>query len=175
MKHDEILTDIEAIIAAGNARTSTARNEVNLAMINHLCDALGDQNPVYSDPAAAREAGHNDVVAPPAALQVWNMPLPGRPVPPNDVDRAYAILEGHGYPYVVAVNCEQEYERYLSPGDLLTAEERVESITGPKQTALGEGYFLTTLTDVKDRGGNGVGTMRFRTLWYSTNGSVTDE
>ena len=38
---------------------------------------------------------------------------------------------------------------------------------GPKQTGLGEGYFITTLTTYTDQQGERVGTMRFRTLWYN--------
>lgn len=158
---------IGAIIAAGRERVSVARDEVNRPMIHHLCDAMEETNPIYLDPEAARAAGHPDVVAPPSALQVWNMINPSDPVIESDVDRAYAELAESGYPKVVAVNCDQEYDRYLVPGDVLTATETVETLVGPKQTGLGEGYFITTLTSYTDQRGERVGTMRFRTLWYN--------
>jgi hypothetical protein len=158
---------IGEIIAAGRERVSVARDAVNRPMIHHLCDAMEERNPIYLDPAAARAAGHPDVVSPPSALQVWNMINPSDPEVESDVDRAYAILAECGYPNVVAVNCDQEYDRYLSPGDVLTATEKVETFVGPKQTGLGEGYFITTLTSYTDQSGERVGTMRFRTLWYN--------
>ena len=157
---------VNRIIEEANERVSVARDPVNRPMIHHLCDALEERNPVYLDPEVARAAGHPDVVAPPSALQVWNMMNPGEPEVSSDVDRAYELLAESGYPKVVAVNSEQEYDRYLVPGDVLTAHERVESLTGPKQTGLGEGYFITTLTTYTDQNGERVGTMRFRTLWY---------
>ncbi|MGP5163117.1 FAS1-like dehydratase domain-containing protein [Arthrobacter rhombi] len=166
---------IARIIDAANERISVARDPVNRPMIHHLCDALDEHNPIHLDAAVARAAGHPDVVAPPSALQVWNMTNPGETPEPSDVDRAYALLGECGYPNVVAVNCDQEYDRYLAPGDVLTATERVESFTGPKQTGLGEGYFITTLTTYTDQEGLRVGTMRFRTLWYATSRRNTDD
>ncbi|MSR97803.1 MaoC family dehydratase [Arthrobacter sp. BL-252-APC-1A] len=160
-------TSIGEIITDARERVSVARDEVNRPMIHHLCDAVGERNPAYLDPEAARAAGHPGVVAPPSALQVWNMINPSDPVIESDVDRAYAELAEAGYPKVVAVNCDQEYDRYLVPGDILTAAEKVESLVGPKQTGLGEGYFITTLTTYTDQKGERVGTMRFRTLWYN--------
>lgn len=158
---------IGEMIAAGRERVSVARDEVNRPMIHHLCDAMAETNPIYLDPEAARAAGHPDVVAPPSSLQVWNMINPSDAEIESDVDRAYAILAECGYPNVVAVNCDQEYDRYLTTGDVLTATEKVETFTGPKQTGLGEGYFITTLTSYTDQQGERVGTMRFRTLWYN--------
>lgn len=158
---------IGKIVADGRERVSVARDEVNRPMINHLCDAMEETNPIHLDPEAARAAGHPDVVAPPSALQVWNMMNPSDPEIESDVDRAYAILAESGYPKVVAVNCDQEYDRYLVPGDVLTAREKVETFIGPKQTGLGEGYFITTLTTYTDQASMRVGTMRFRTLWYN--------
>lgn len=159
--------EIGEIIAAGRERVSVARDEVNRPMIHHLCEVMGEGNPIHLDPEVARAAGHPDVVAPPSALAVWNMINPADQEIESDVDRAYAILAECGYPKVVAVNCDQEYDRYLSPGDVLTSTEKVETFVGPKQTGLGEGYFITTLTTFTDQQGERVGTMRFRTLWYN--------
>lgn len=165
MSHDPTAA-ITAMIERGDERVSVARDAVNRPMINHLCDVMEDTNPLYLDAEAARAAGHTDVISPASALQVWNMINPSDPVIESDVDAAYELLAEAGYPKVVAVNCDQEYDRPLVPGDLLTARERVETFVGPKQTGLGEGYFITTLTTYTDQNNERVGTMRFRTLWY---------
>ena len=47
---------------------------------------------------------------------------------------------------MVATNCEQEYTRYLRPGDRVIAHDRIESISEQKATALGIGYFIDTRT-----------------------------
>lgn len=169
MDQDGMEKEIHRIIESGHTRISVARDPVNRPMIHHLCDALGDRNPVYRDPEAAQGAGHTDVVAPPSALQVWNMVNPGETdsATPSDVDRAYDLLRYGGFPNVVAVNSEQEYSRYLIPGDVLTCAEKVEHLSAPKSTKLGPGYFITTLTTYTDQEDRFVGSMRFRTLWYA--------
>lgn len=174
MSNEEIETQIGRIIADGDSRTMSARDPVNRPMIHHLCDALDDRNPVYLDPDAARAAGFDDVVAPPSALQVWNMATPREMVERREsvVDRAYDTLRHGGYPNCVAVNCEQEYGRYLVPGDVLTAVEQVAELSAHKETRLGPGYFITTLTTYTDQHGEFVGSMRFRTLWYATRASA---
>lgn len=174
LSQQELADEVAQIIAADVRRTSIARDPVNRPMIHHLCDALEDRNPVYLNVESAQAVGHADVVAPPGALQVWNMAVPSQEVQASEVERAYGLLTEAGYPNVVAVNCEQTYERYLVPGDLLTAEERVESLVGPKTTGLGEGYFITTLTTLTDQDDQVVGTMRFRTLWYATDRTEDD-
>lgn len=165
---------ITAIIDKGDERVSIARDPVNRPMIHHLCDAMEETNPLYLDEDLARAAGHPDVIAPASSLQVWNMINPSDPVIESDVDTAYALLAEAGYPKVVAVNCDQEYDRPLVPGDVLTAHEKVETLAGPKQTGLGEGYFITTLTTFTDQNDQRVGTMRFRTLWYDPTKRSTD-
>ncbi|HVM40349.1 MAG TPA: MaoC family dehydratase N-terminal domain-containing protein, partial [Acidimicrobiia bacterium] len=140
---------------------------VNEAMIRHLCETIGDQNPVYTDAEAAAASVHGGIVAPPASLQVWTMSGFHPAVDPNDRQPSLTkIMTDEGYTGVVATNCEQEYRRYLRPGDHLTMVSEVEDIVGPKTTALGEGYFITTLETYTDQQGEVVGTMRFRLFRY---------
>ena len=67
---------------------------------------------------------------------------------------------------MVATNCDQEYERYLRLGDLISAESVIEDVSPEKRTGLGAGHFVTTRTDFKDQHGELVGTMRFRILKF---------
>ncbi len=103
-------------------------------------------------------------------LQVWNMkglrPDPAGPDGPSAHDRVMALLDEAGYASVVATNCEQEYRRYLVPGDVLTETSHLESVSDLKRTALGDGFFLTTVRSYRDQGGDEVGTMRFRLLKF---------
>ena len=52
------------------------------------------------------------------------------------------LFDDAGYVGVVATNCEQTYHRYLAPGEQLTVHAEITDVVGPKQTALGEGFFI---------------------------------
>jgi uncharacterized OB-fold protein len=76
------------------------------------------------------------------------------------------LVNNAGFTSVVATNCDQEYVRYLRPGDRLSVTTVIESISEQKQTALGTGHFITTRATYADQNGEVVGTMRFRILKF---------
>ncbi|GIH92554.1 bifunctional MaoC family dehydratase N-terminal/OB-fold nucleic acid binding domain-containing protein [Planobispora siamensis] len=143
--HDRLTALAERQAAAGEVRGLAAADPVNVPMIRHWADAMGDANPVYTDAEAAAASVHGGIVAPPAMIQVWTMPGVNRRARqgPTPVDDVLAMLDGNGYTGVVATNCEQTYHRYLRPGDRPVPATRFTGLTGPKRTALGEGYFVT--------------------------------
>ncbi|MFC4001037.1 bifunctional MaoC family dehydratase N-terminal/OB-fold nucleic acid binding domain-containing protein [Prauserella oleivorans] len=145
------MNDIEEaarrIAAAGQSRPLLARDPVNQAMVNNWVEAIGDTNPVYSDPEFAERSVHGGLVAPPAMAQVWTMRgLHGRRADDDPFGRMLGVLDDAGYTSVVATDSEQTYHRYLRHGERVAASARLESVTGPKRTALGEGWFVTTRT-----------------------------
>jgi len=138
-------------------------------MIRHWCDALGDANPVYTDPAAAAASRHGGIIAPPAMLQAWTMRgLDRRPGPPGEyvIGKLFALLDEAGFTSVVATNSDQEYVRPLRPGDHLTVSGVIEAVSDEKRTALGAGHFVTWLDTYRTDDGEVVGTMRFRVLKF---------
>ena len=141
---------------------------VNQPMIRHWVEAVGDENPVYTDPAAAEQSVHGPVVAPPVMLQAWVM-RGVRPRPAsggNARDELMRLLDGAGFTSVVATNCEQEYHRYLHLGDHLSTTTIIEAVSDEKATGLGVGHFVTTRVDYRTEEGELVGTMRFRILKF---------
>ncbi len=139
----DLQAGIDAIIASGRGEPTVGRDPVNQPMIHHWTDAIGDTNPIYVDEAAARAAGHDGIVAPPAMIQVWTMMGLGRARSEDDpLARAMKLFDDAGYVGVVATNCDQTYHRYLKPGEQVAMSAEIVSIIGPKQTALGEGYFI---------------------------------
>ncbi|MGN7778280.1 bifunctional MaoC family dehydratase N-terminal/OB-fold nucleic acid binding domain-containing protein [Mycolicibacterium sp. 22603] len=139
----ELQAGIEAVLAAGSSSPTVARDPVNQPMIHHWVDAIGDKNPIYVDAEAARAAGHPGIVAPPAMIQVWTMMGLGRSRSDDDpLARAMKLFDDAGYVGVVATNCDQTYHRYLQPGEQVAMSAEIVGIVGPKQTALGEGYFI---------------------------------
>jgi uncharacterized OB-fold protein len=52
------------------------------------------------------------------------------------------LMDDNGYIGVVATNCEQTYHRYLQPGEHVSISSEMGDVVGPKQTGLGEGWFI---------------------------------
>ena len=150
-----------------------AWDRVNRAMIRHWCEAMGDKNPVYSDPAVAAPMGApaGAVIAPPTMMQAWTMTGFGAQHPPGSDMReqnpAMPYLKEYGYLAVVATDCEQEYMLPICEGDDINSRSTIESVSGRKTTALGVGYFVTQLTEYRNQHDEVVGTMRFRILKYT--------
>ena len=46
---------------------------VNQPMIRHWVEAVGDEDPIYTQPEAAEKSVHGEIVAPPVMLQAWVM------------------------------------------------------------------------------------------------------
>jgi uncharacterized protein len=163
------------IAAAGESAPRLARDPVNLPMIRNWTEAMGDANPVYTDAEFAARSVHGGLVAPPAMAQVWTMRglHPGNDRGDDSGDDPgddplglmSAALDEAGFTSVVATNCEQEYHRYLRHGEQVTVRARLESVTGPKQTALGEGWFVTTRSTWYV-GTEAVASMMFRLLKF---------
>ena len=144
MNPDDIHKTVEDIKTAGPSKARVGRDPVNQPMIRHWVDAIGDENQIYIDEAAAKAAGHPGVVAPPAMIQVWTMMGLGGERPGDDpIGPIMELFDGAGYVGVVATNCDQTYHRYLRPGEDVSVVAELTDVVGPKQTALGEGYFIS--------------------------------
>lgn len=154
---DELDTRLKAFEGRPAAVARAGKDPVNAAMIRHWCEAMGDTNPAYRGP---------DAIAPPTMLQAWTMSgLTGQPGRAHAYDELLGLLDEAGYTSVVATDCEQEYLRPLRPGDEITFDSVVESVSERKTTKLGTGYFVTTRMDLHV-GPDLAGTHRFRILKY---------
>jgi uncharacterized OB-fold protein len=122
------------IAASGESALRPAAHPVNQPMIDHWLEALNSHH-LPTDGS----------LAPPAMIQVWTMPgLRGRRADDDPLAAMMSVLDQAGYPSVVATNCEQTYHRYLRVGERVSVSARLGAVTGPKRTALGEGWFVTT-------------------------------
>jgi uncharacterized OB-fold protein len=133
------------------------------------CEAIGDENPIYRDAAAARAAGYDDIVCPPAALMLWTMAglrNQAQAIVGPEGLRLRQILRDNGFSVSLAVNCDQEYGRYLRLGDRVVVEAAVGSISERKETALGSGYFHSILLTYRTTAGEIVGRTTMRTLTF---------
>jgi len=163
----QLLARAERIRAGGGSAPRTGRDPVNQPMINNWVEAIGDANPIYVSDDAARAAGHAGIVAPPAMIQVWTMAgLHGQRASDDPLGLMMNLMDEAGYTSVVATNSEQTYHRYLHLGEQVAIVTTLDSVVGPKHTALGEGWFVTTV-NTWYVGDEPVAEMRWSVLKYA--------
>lgn len=156
-EYEDVFARAKAYEGQAAAVGGVGKDLVNEPMIRHWCEAMGDTNPAYAGA---------DATAPPTMLQAWTMGgLSGHAGRSEAYDELLGLLDDAGYTSVVATDCEQEYLRPLRPGDAITFDAVIESVSERKTTKLGTGYFVTTRMDVRVAG-RPVGTHRFRILKY---------
>ncbi|HEY3683231.1 MAG TPA: MaoC family dehydratase N-terminal domain-containing protein [Streptosporangiaceae bacterium] len=119
----------------GRTFPPTAPYEVSRVKIAEFADAIGDPDPLYRDPEAARAAGHPDVIAPPTFPIVISMRGSGEIIADPDL----------GVDYSMVVHGEQRfaYTRPLRAGDVVTSTSTISDIR-----AAGRNEMVTTSTDV---------------------------
>jgi uncharacterized OB-fold protein/acyl dehydratase len=154
MSQDTIRAAAARLAASGDSRPRAARDPVNLPMIRNWTEVIDPGGPADPD------------TAPPAMIQVWTMPgLHGARGDDDPLGQMSNVLDEAGYTSVVATNCDQAYHRYLKVGEQLSVRARLLDVTGPKRTALGEGWFVTTRSTWFS-GDEPVATMDFRILKF---------
>jgi len=159
------------IAAAGDSEPRLARDPVNLPMIRNWLEAL----PAPADPARQGAGPDCPDTAPPAMIQVWTMPgLHGVRAGDDPLGAMVALLGEAGYPSIVATNCDQAYLRPVKLGERLAVSARLVDVTGPKRTALGEGWFVTTRSTWTSAG-EPVATMDFRVLKFRPSPAKTPQ
>ncbi|KAA9162952.1 MaoC family dehydratase [Amycolatopsis acidicola] len=131
----------------GRTYPPTSTYEVGREKIREFADAIGDENPVYRDPEAARAAGHPDVIAPPTFLTVINLAAINTIVADPELGLDYSRM----------VHGDQSFRhtRAVRAGDRLRLTTQVEDI----MTRAGND-FLTVRADIADENGEPVCTTR---------------
>lgn len=169
-KKKELEEQIRAYVGRPISPPTPARDAVNEPMIKQWCDAMGDELPVYLDADAAAKSVHGGLVAPPAMLQAWTMEgfsmHEGYDVPRNEEHRLHKVLTEAGYTGVLGTDIEQEFHRYLKPGERVTVDTVIADISPEKATGVGTGYFITTKSTWTDDAGEEVGWLSFRVLKF---------
>jgi acyl dehydratase len=104
----------------GRTFAATRPYEVSRHKIEEFATAIGDANPLYHDPAAAREAGYPDVVAPPTFPIVITMLASRVALADPELRLNYAMV----------VHGEQRftYTRPLHAGDVVTGQSTISDI-----------------------------------------------
>jgi acyl dehydratase len=129
------------------ARTPEHTVEVERGRLRFFAQATGQQDPVYSDLAAARAAGHRDLPVPPTFLFCLEMDTPdrGRFLAESGVDIRTVLHGGQAF----------DYHAQAYAGDTLTFSTVVKDVYVKKGGAL---EFIVRATDVT-RDGAAVATL----------------
>ncbi|RZQ64192.1 MaoC family dehydratase N-terminal domain-containing protein [Amycolatopsis suaedae] len=105
---------------AGRTYPPSGSYEVSREKIAEFAEAIGDENPVFRDPEAARAAGHPDVIAPPTFLTIINIP---------SINKIVADPElGLDYSRMVHGDQSFRYSRPVRAGDRLELTTHIEEI-----------------------------------------------
>jgi uncharacterized protein len=115
LDEDTLLEQARAWVGEVVGEPLEGPDPVNLPMIRHFCEAIGDTNPVYLDDDAASATRHKGVIAPPAMLGVWTMGTPRNAGGPRD--QVLRRLDAAGFTSVVATDYTHEYLAPVRPGD----------------------------------------------------------
>jgi acyl dehydratase len=130
----------------GRSYDSEGTFEVSREHIRRFAQAIGDKNPAYTDPEAAKALGHPDVIAPPTFMTTVGMSLAGGG-PISDPEL--------GLDYSLVVHGEQRFvhHRPARPGDDLRAK--------------------TTIVDIRNAGG--IELLKMRMDITTTDGELVCE
>ena len=162
----DLLAEARTFLGAPPGALRVGRDPVNLPMVHHWCQALGDTNPAYLDEAYAAGTARGGLVAPPGMLQTWTMDAPRDGTAPGPNDEVMRRLDEAGYTSVVAVNYEHDYLRELRHGERVSVRSSAEDLSEEKRTALGPGVFTTVRHEYVTDDGEVVGIGRMRLLKF---------
>ena len=123
--------------------------EVSLGRIQQFCAMTHDGNPAYW------EGG----IAPPAMLETWLMPLEWSPWSSTPEPRLPARIPLPGRSMINGGN-DTTFHLPVRVGDLLSVEEELVSVSDLKQTRLGDGHFVETLSVFRNQDGDAVAEVR---------------
>jgi acyl dehydratase len=126
---------------------------VERGKIREFAEAIGDPNPVYRDPAYAAKQGFAGIPAPPTLLRTFLYE-------PRAAADALAVKD---WSYIVHGEQEFEYFAPIVAGDVLTAQDRIVSVTEKESRRAGKLQIAVIETTFHNQRGEKVQVAR-RTL-----------
>ncbi|MEV5510457.1 MaoC family dehydratase N-terminal domain-containing protein [Streptomyces orinoci] len=133
----------------GRTYPATEPYEVGREKIREFAEAIGDTNPAYTDPEAARALGHPDVIAPPTFVFAITYRAAGQVVTDPQL--------GLDFSRVVHGDQQFAYTRPVRAGDRLSATSTIEVIK-----SLAGNDVLTIRGEVHDQHGEHVVTTHMK-------------
>jgi acyl dehydratase len=141
---------------------------VERGAIASFVSASHNGNPMYWDDAVARELA-GGAVAPVTMLSVWFQPLPwepGRTEEAVPLRLHFELKERFGYPEAIVSDNVATYYEPVRPGDVLTSEQRLVSVSEEKTTRLGTGRFWVIDVEYRNQNDELVAVERWTSFGY---------
>lgn len=129
--------------------TSHGTIEVEKGRLAFFAKAIGETDPVYTDVAAARDAGHPGLPVPPTFLVCLN----------SEVSRPFNVLANLKLDLARILHAEQAFTFYRQAyaGDTLSFETKLDEVYDKKGGAL---HFVVQKTRVTNQNGEHVADLR---------------
>ena len=126
--------------------------EVEPGAIIKFAQAIGDENPLWNDPAAARKTRYGGLIAPPTFLRNLRLDRPELPF-----DSSFSrVLDG---------GSDWEYFQPVRPGDRITAISRLTDLQ-ERPGRMGVMIFLTSLITYRNQFDEVVATQTTTSIRY---------
>jgi len=141
---------------------------VERGAIAAFVSAAQNANPVFWDDAVAEEIT-GGAVAPATMLSVWFQPLPWAPDRTEDavpLRLHFELKETFGYPEAIMSDNVATYYEPVRPGDALTSEQRLVSVSEEKTTRLGTGRFWVIDVEYRNQRDDLVAVERWTAFGY---------
>ncbi len=115
---------------------------VEAGKVKLFCKAIGEEDPIYADEAAAKTAGYRPMPVPPTFLQAIT----------NDDPEKGGLLRLLNVDIGLILHGEQHYDYYapVFVGDTITCQQKVTDMYDKKGGAL---WFVVSETSLKDQAG----------------------
>lgn len=167
---------------------SITRDPINETAIRYYCEVAEDGNPVYWDESFAKNTRFGRVIAPPQSLMTltfapWWTPDHLKDKLESEVkaasaeadadgNKAMMIVREYGYTTATVVGSEMEYLEPFGPGDgRIYSQGMTVDVSPPKQTRVGEGVFITSVTEYRTEVGDKlIGRQKMTLMLYNSEG-----
>jgi uncharacterized protein len=152
-------------------------DEVTTTDIRHWCEVMQDANPLYTDEEYAKTTKYGGIIAPPTMVQTWSLePMQGAldqfvrevlPFPEDPHHQLFGAIDREGYDGVVATSQSQEYLQPVRPGDMISTQISVGSVSEyDHYTRMGVGRYVNLVFTFQNQRGETVCRSTFKVLKY---------
>ena len=159
--------EIEALIGAPQYHQS-ADFDVERSYTYNTCAATQNGNPIYWDDAVADELVDGPI-APPTTLSLWMRPhywQPGASGEQVALKVHFDLKEAFGLPEAVMTDNTLILYAPVRPGDRISHQQVLKSVSGPKTTKLGSGRFWVIDIEYRNQRGELVGIESYTGFGY---------
>lgn len=164
---DTLPPEVEALIGTP-MYAETADFDVERGYTYNTCAATENANPIYWDDAVAAEICDGPIAAP-TTLSLWMRPhywAPGAAGEQLALKVHFDLKEIFGLPEAVMTDNTLIFHEPVRPGDRISHQQVLKSVSGPKTTKVGTGRFWVIDIEYHNQNGALVGIESYTGFGY---------